>query len=79
MSPLRAWLSFKDPALPQNVEYFHSLVPLDNTTQRNAVLFGHPSWVYKVQSSQDGRYYTLRRLEGSIPCKLIWSMQLTVR
>ncbi|KAF2462013.1 PAB-dependent poly(A)-specific ribonuclease subunit PAN3 [Lineolata rhizophorae] len=47
-----------------SVDHFHSLVPLDTTNQKNAALFGYPSWVYKAMSSQDGNYYTLRRLEG---------------
>ena len=27
-------------------------------------MFGYPSWVYKAMSSKNGKYYTLRRLEG---------------
>ncbi|KAL1978147.1 hypothetical protein VTN31DRAFT_1006 [Thermomyces dupontii] len=50
--------------LPTHVEHFHSLVPLDLSHQKNAAVFGYPSWVYKAQSSKDGNYYVLRRLEG---------------
>ncbi|BDD57380.1 PAB-dependent poly(A)-specific ribonuclease subunit 3 [Monascus purpureus] len=50
--------------LPAQVDYFHSLVPLDLNHQKNAAVFGFPSWVYKAQSSKDGNYYALRRLEG---------------
>jgi PAB-dependent poly(A)-specific ribonuclease subunit 3 len=50
--------------LPAQVDYFHSLVPLDLNHQKNAVTFGFPSWVYKAQSSKDGNFYALRRLEG---------------
>ncbi|KAL1955075.1 hypothetical protein VTO42DRAFT_9064 [Malbranchea cinnamomea] len=50
--------------LPTQVEYFHSLVPLDLSHQKNATIFGYPSWVYKAQSSKDGNFYALRRLEG---------------
>ncbi|KAJ5819366.1 PAB-dependent poly(A)-specific ribonuclease subunit 3 [Penicillium riverlandense] len=50
--------------LPSQVDYFHSLVPLDLTHQKNAATFGYPSWVYKAQSSKDGNFYALRRLEG---------------
>jgi PAB-dependent poly(A)-specific ribonuclease subunit 3 len=46
------------------VDHFHSLVPLDLTHQKNAVMFGFPSWVYKAQSNKDGNFYVLRRLEG---------------
>ncbi|GAD98252.1 PAB-dependent poly(A)-specific ribonuclease subunit PAN3 [Paecilomyces variotii No. 5] len=51
-------------SLPAQVDYFHSLVPLDLNNQKNAVIFGYPSWVYKAQSSKDGNFYVLRRLEG---------------
>lgn len=50
--------------LPSQVDYFHSLVPLDLNHQKNAATFGFPSWVYKAQSSKDGNFYALRRLEG---------------
>ncbi|GAT23219.1 PAB-dependent poly(A)-specific ribonuclease subunit pan3 [Aspergillus luchuensis] len=54
---------FQQP-LPAQVDYFHSLVPLDLNHQKNATIFGFPSWVYKAQSSKDGNFYALRRLEG---------------
>ncbi|KAJ5578429.1 PAN2-PAN3 deadenylation complex subunit PAN3 [Penicillium hispanicum] len=50
--------------LPAQVDYFHSLVPLDLSLQKSATTFGYPSWVYKAQSSKDGNFYALRRLEG---------------
>ncbi|KAJ5551709.1 Zinc finger CCCH-type [Penicillium sp. DV-2018c] len=50
--------------LPAQVDYFHSLVPLDLSHQKNASTFGYPSWIYKAQSSKDGYFYALRRLEG---------------
>lgn len=50
--------------MPAQVDYFHSLVPLDLNHQKNATTFGFPSWVYKAQSSKDGNFYALRRLEG---------------
>ncbi|KAK2747747.1 PAB-dependent poly(A)-specific ribonuclease subunit 3 [Myotisia sp. PD_48] len=50
--------------LPAQIDHFHSLVPLDFTHQKNAAIFGYPSWVYKAQSSKDGNFYALRRLEG---------------
>lgn len=50
--------------LPAQIDYFHSLVPLDLSQQKNAAIFGYPSWVYKAQSSKDGNFYALRRLEG---------------
>ncbi|EED21333.1 poly(A)-binding protein-dependent poly(A) ribonuclease, putative [Talaromyces stipitatus ATCC 10500] len=51
-------------SLPAHVDYFHSLVPLDLNHQKNAAIFGFPSWVYKAQSNKDGNFYVLRRLEG---------------
>lgn len=56
--------TFIDTQLPAQVDYFHSLVPLDLSHQKNATIFGFPSWVYKAQSSKDGNFYALRRLEG---------------
>lgn len=53
-----------DSSLPAHVDHFHSLVPLDLSHQKNATTFGYPSWVYKAQSSKDGNFYVLRRLEG---------------
>ncbi|KAJ5961266.1 uncharacterized protein N7479_008416 [Penicillium vulpinum] len=50
--------------LPAQVDYFHSLVPLDLSHQKNAATFGYPSWIYKAQSNKDGNFYALRRLEG---------------
>lgn len=50
------------------MDYFHSLVPLDLSHQKNAATFGYPSWVYKAQSSKDGFFYALRRLEGMSIC-----------
>lgn len=54
----------EDTQLPAQVDYFHSLVPLDLSHQKNAATFGYPSWIYKAQSSKDGTFYALRRLEG---------------
>ncbi|KAI9814241.1 MAG: PAB-dependent poly(A)-specific ribonuclease subunit 3 [Pycnora praestabilis] len=47
-----------------SIDYFHSLVPLDTTNQKNAAIFGYPSWIYKAMSGKDGIIYALRRLEG---------------
>lgn len=60
----------EDTQLPAQVDYFHSLVPLDLSHQKNAATFGYPSWIYKAQSSKDGTFYALRRLEGMTlsPC-----------
>jgi len=55
---------FPDTNLPNSIEHFHSLVPLDTTNQKSSTAFGYTSWVYKAVSSKDGHTYALRRLEG---------------
>ncbi|KAK3331121.1 PAB-dependent poly(A)-specific ribonuclease subunit PAN3 [Apodospora peruviana] len=49
--------------LPQ-LDRWHSLFPLDTSNRKNSSSFGFPSWVYKAQSTRNGRHYALRRLEG---------------
>ena len=44
-------------------------MPLDINNQRNAAVFGYPSWVYKAVSQRDGLRYVLRRLEGKVAYK----------
>ncbi|CCJ30290.1 unnamed protein product [Pneumocystis jirovecii] len=53
-----------DSNLPSQILGYHSLVPLDTLHNRNTRIFGYPSWVYKVFSSNDGYSYVFRRLEG---------------
>lgn len=52
------------PHLPMSINEFQCLVPLDTTAQKSTQYFGHPSWVYKTFSSEDGNPYVLRRVEG---------------
>ena len=59
-----SWQTLPSSHLPAHIEGYHSLLPLDTGRQRSTPIFGHPSWVYKVQSSKDGNFYALRRLEG---------------
>lgn len=56
--------TFANTTLPQNIEYFHSLVALDTVNQKSPSFFGYPSWVYKATSGRDGHNYALRRIEG---------------
>jgi PAB-dependent poly(A)-specific ribonuclease subunit 3 len=57
--------TFPNAHLPAQVENYHSLVPLDDTSHKGSGVFGgYTSWVYKVQSSQNGQFYVLRRIEG---------------
>ena len=51
--------------LPNHIENFHSLVPLDTNHHKGSTVFGgYTSWIYKAQSSQTGQFYVLRRIEG---------------
>ncbi|KAI9739275.1 MAG: PAB-dependent poly(A)-specific ribonuclease subunit 3 [Cirrosporium novae-zelandiae] len=52
------------PNLTLRIDPYHTLVPLDTNNIRNATLFGYPSWVYKAISSNDGKTYAIRRIEG---------------
>ncbi|KAF2162145.1 hypothetical protein M409DRAFT_69355 [Zasmidium cellare ATCC 36951] len=56
--------TYANSALPQAVEYFHSLVALDTNNTKGASTFGYQSWIYKATSSRDGHTYALRRIEG---------------
>jgi len=57
---------FADSNLPQTIEHFHSLVPLDTNNQKSSGVLGYINWVYKAVSSKDGCTYVLRRLEGMV-------------
>ena len=51
--------------LPAHIENYHSLVPLDTNHQKSSTIFGgYSTWVYKAQSSVDGNFVALRRIEG---------------
>ncbi|ODV94815.1 hypothetical protein PACTADRAFT_3705 [Pachysolen tannophilus NRRL Y-2460] len=50
--------------LPQLVDVYHSLVPIDQKYEKSARVYGVPSSLYKVCSNIDGNLYALRRLEG---------------
>lgn len=51
--------------LPAHIENYHSLVPLDTSHHKGSSIFGgYNSWVYKAQSSQNGQFYVIRRIEG---------------
>lgn len=58
-------LTESDSQLPTHIESYHSLVPLDTNLQKSSAIFGgYSSWVYKAQSSANGNFVALRRLEG---------------
>ncbi|UMM24461.1 hypothetical protein L5515_004686 [Caenorhabditis briggsae] len=48
------------PEIPQNVEHFTNLVPLENTGMQNQ---SHST--YKAISCRDGNFYCLRRIHGN--------------
>ncbi|KAK5656512.1 hypothetical protein OQA88_4489 [Cercophora sp. LCS_1] len=56
--------SSPDNRLP-TLELWHTLHPLDTNPRKSATSFGHTSWIYRAQSSVNGRQYALRRLEGT--------------
>ncbi|KAK9448200.1 uncharacterized protein V1518DRAFT_419963 [Limtongia smithiae] len=51
-------------ALPESLDVYYSLVPLDTNAERSSRIFAYPSWVYKAFSKTDGHTYALRRIEG---------------
>ena len=56
-----------DSQLPAHIETYHSLVPLDTKHQKSSTIFGgYSSWIYKAQSSTNGSFVALRRLEGEL-------------
>jgi PAB-dependent poly(A)-specific ribonuclease subunit 3 len=58
-------LLYTDSQLPNHIENYHSLVPLDTTHHKSSNVFGgYTTWVYKAQSSQTGQFHVLRRVEG---------------
>lgn len=61
-----AFLTVLDSTLPPNIAHFHSLVPLVHNTHKNVAMFGYSTWAYKAISSQDGKAYCLRRLQGTL-------------
>ncbi|KAK9367572.1 hypothetical protein V1509DRAFT_626349 [Lipomyces kononenkoae] len=50
--------------LPETLDVYYSLVPLDTNTEKSSRIFGYSSWIYKAFSKSDGNTYALRRLEG---------------
>ncbi|KAI8819981.1 kinase-like domain-containing protein [Fimicolochytrium jonesii] len=50
--------------LPSEIHHYHSFYPLDVHRERSVKVFGYPTWVYKAFSSNDGKPYVLRRVEG---------------
>ncbi|KAK9464377.1 hypothetical protein V1512DRAFT_282109 [Lipomyces arxii] len=51
-------------ALPEALDVYYTLVPLDTNAERSSRTFGYSTWVYKAFSKTDGIAYALRRLEG---------------
>ncbi|KAK9453859.1 hypothetical protein V1511DRAFT_503431 [Dipodascopsis uninucleata] len=50
--------------LPDSLDVYYSLVPLDTNPEKNNRVFGYSSWIYKAFSKNDGNTYALRRIEG---------------
>ena len=62
--------------LPAHIESYHSLVPLDTNQKSSTVLGGYSSWIYKAQSSTNGKFFALRRIEGEPYTLLLVHQQL---
>ncbi|TID20454.1 hypothetical protein CANINC_003571 [Pichia inconspicua] len=50
--------------LPSHVDVYHSLYPIDHNFNYSSKSFGYTSMVYKCMSNDDGRLYTMRRLQN---------------
>lgn len=50
--------------LPSHVGQYHSLYPIDHNFDYSTKSFGYVSIVYKCMSNEDGRLYTMRRLQN---------------
>lgn len=50
--------------LPSHVGVYHSLYPIDHNFDYNSKSFGYTSMVYKCMSNDDGKLYTMRRLQN---------------
>ncbi|XP_065668599.1 PAN2-PAN3 deadenylation complex subunit pan3 isoform X2 [Hydra vulgaris] len=56
----------KEPGLPENIENYHSLLPLENikNPKQGQKLLGYASSCYRVMNSKDGLHYCMRRIHG---------------
>lgn len=50
--------------LPSHVGKYHSLYPIDHNFEYSTKSFGYISIVYKCMSNEDGKLYTMRRLQN---------------
>lgn len=50
--------------LPSHVSQYHSLYPIDHNYDYSNKSFGYKSFVYKCMSNNDGKLYTMRRLQN---------------
>lgn len=50
--------------LPSHVGVYHSLYPIDHNFEYSTKSFGYTSMVYKCMSNEDGKLYTMRRLQN---------------
>lgn len=69
----------RELGLPQEVDVYHSLYPLEVRTQpgHKSMFFNHPTTAYKAVSTVDGRTYVLYRVEGMILCHFIeWDIDM---
>lgn len=53
--------------LPEEIQGYHSLTPLESTIGERRKFGSWYSTVYKAVSSTDGFFYALRRIESKVP------------
>ncbi|ODV80546.1 component of Pab1p-stimulated poly(A) ribonuclease [Suhomyces tanzawaensis NRRL Y-17324] len=53
--------------LPDHVNTYHSLVPIDKTYEPNSEVWGIPTSLYKVFSNVDGNAYAIRKIDLTFP------------
>lgn len=60
-------MTARELGLPQEVDVYHSLYPLEirNQPGHKSMFFNHPTTAYKAVSTVDGRTYVLYRVEGT--------------
>ncbi len=66
LNPTSCFFNLGDLALylPAQVHMYHSLYPLENTSERRSNIFGYPTSVFKAIRAVDGKCYCLQRVEN---------------
>jgi PAB-dependent poly(A)-specific ribonuclease subunit 3 len=54
--------------LPDELQGYHAIVPLENVRGERRQFFNWYSTIYRATSSKDGMVYVLRRIESTTRC-----------